>query len=212
MLEKRLRAIERQLGLEEAYGGDRDHIAKRRDTDDIPTRLEKLESMWHEKVMTTPRLQATHTDWIESLQKVLELDPGTALTHQQQIAAPILYRRQEVIACAHELFSGLNRLSTIVSLLLIGQDGTSVNKTGSGKKENISASQVMNAPILVEPRVSDDASARLSALAESLQKLQERTDKATHSLDRIFHQYHAMVSDIAEKTVLVDAELARRGV
>jgi regulatory protein YycH of two-component signal transduction system YycFG len=70
----------------------------------------------------------------------------------------------------------------------------------------------MNAPILVEPRVSAEAMARLSSLAESLQLLQERSDKTTHSLDQILRQYHVMVTEIAEKTVIIDAELARRGV
>jgi hypothetical protein len=212
LLDKRLRAIERQLGLEALHGAPQGPVSKRREEDDdVATRLAKFEAMWHEKVATTPRLHATHTDWIESLQKMLELDPGSALTHQQQIAAPILYRRQEVIACADSLSACLERLSTVVSALLIGQGGAAANKAGSGKKDNISASHVMNAPILVEPRVSAEAMARLSSLAESLQLLQERSDKTTHSLDQILRQYHVMVTEIAEKTVIIDAELARRG-
>jgi hypothetical protein len=235
-LERRLRFIERQLGLEAAQepsdGSIQPGSRKKKTTttnEDVVTRLGRLEARWHENVVTTPKLQGAHEAWVESLQRVEELDPGTALTHQQQIAAPLLYRRQEVLANAGDLAGDLDRLSTIVSLLLIGQGGgggglerggvtpaknkqTGGGGAGGGNRENITASQVTNAPILVEPSVSDDELSRLAKLSESLNAAQERVDRVANTLDRILHQYHSTISEISEKTVLLDAELARRGV
>jgi hypothetical protein len=234
-LERRLRFIERQLGLEAAQDPSDGSIqpGSRKTTTkvDVVTRLGRLETRWHETVVTTPKLQGAHEAWVESLQRVEELDPGTALTHQQQIAAPLLYRRQEVLANAGDLAADLDRLSTIVSLLLIGQGGggggggggglerggatPAKNKQGFGggeNRENITASQVTSAPILVEPSVSDDELSRLATLSESLNGAQERVDRVANTLDRILHQYHSTISEISEKTVLLDAELTRRGV
>jgi hypothetical protein len=230
-LERRLRFIERQLGLEAAQNPSdaNNHPESKRKTtnEDVVTRLARLETRWHETVVTTPKLQGAHEAWVESLQRVEELDPGTTLTHQQQIAAPLLYRRQEVLANAADMAADLERLSTIVSLLLIGQGGGGGGErgggvtpakskqrgdSGGGKRENISASQVTNAPILVEPQVSDEELDRLAKLAESLSAAQERVDRVAHTLDRILHQYHSTVREISEKTVLLDAELTRRGV
>jgi hypothetical protein len=233
-LERRLRFIECQLGLEvaqERSDGSIQPGSKKKTTmnEDVVTRLARLEARWHETVVTTPKLQGAHEAWVESLQRVEELDPGTALTHQQQIAAPLLYRRQEVLANAGDLAGDLDRLSTIVFLLLIGQGGggggglerggvtPAKNKQGGGgggggNRENITASQVTNAPILVEPSVSDDELSRLAKLSESLNAAQERVDRVANTLDRILHQYHSTISEISEKTVQLDAELTRRGV
>jgi hypothetical protein len=232
-LERRLRFIERQLGLEAAQEPKDGSIqpGSRKTTtmnEDVVTRLGRLEARWHETVVTTPKLQGAHEAWVESIQRVEELDPGTALTHQQQIAAPLLYRRQEVLANAGDLAGDLDRLSTIVSLLLIGQGGggglerggvtpaknkqTGGGGAGGGNRENITASQVTNAPILVEPNVSDDELSRLAKLSKSLNAAQERVDRVANTLDRILHQYHSTISEISEKTVLLDAELKRRGV
>jgi hypothetical protein len=253
-LERRLRIIERQLGLEGADdrsdgANSQPGVAAATTTTrkaspppsssssskvDVVTRLGRLEARWHETVVTSPKLQAAHEAWVESLQRVEELDPGTALTHQQQIAAPLLYRRQEVLASAGDLKVDLERLSSIVSLLLIGQGGgdsggetrggvapATKGKQGGGggggggggsKRENITASQVANAPILVEPKVSEEEVARLAKLSESLSAAQERVDRVANTLDRILHQYHSTISEISEKTVLLDAELTRRGV
>jgi hypothetical protein len=80
--------------------------------------------------------------WLESDRLFAELDPGTALTHQQQPnapMAPILYRRQQVLCSADLLRQNMRLVSHILNLLLIGQGGR-----GSGSSAHSSLPNTAN--------------------------------------------------------------------
>ena len=61
--------------------------------------------------------------WKEIRKLLKDLDPGIALTHQQQ---PLLYKRQDVLAGATELSRDFRQLDAVLKLLLTGTtvDGT----------------------------------------------------------------------------------------
>ena len=195
---------------------------------DLVTRLDRIERSWHTRLVSQ-QLQSTHTDWVESLVRVEELDPGTALTRQSQhVAAPLLYRRQELLVQSDSLRECLTQLSRITSLLLVGQtpptpgpsstsgprsQGPTPPKTRvAAPSPAITESQVCHAPILVESRITKDQIDRLAVLASQALQLQQRSDTATMKLDRVLHRYQALITSISERTVALDAALTERGV
>lgn len=204
-LEKRIRDLEARLGCE----GDPDKPDSFKNEPDLAQRLQLLEQRWQStliKSKTSGGNGATSAPlssmWAEST-KLLneELDPGTALTHQQQIAAPILYRRQEVLASAKSFKDNMEQVSEILSLLLID------SQDSGNTKAKMTESQVTQAPIVVPPSatmLSDDHKQRLDELVNSLLEIQQRADTATSRLDTVLDSYHSLATAISEKTITVD--------
>lgn len=187
--EQRLNSLERQLGLANATYSSQD----------LDQRLSAVEARYQ----SLAHLGSFLKKWNDCQALQEELDPGTALTHQQQIAAPILYRRAEVLASAETFGKDLDQLSSILSLLLIGQQETSKNK--------ITKDQIVHAPIVSSSIMPDETKKRLEALAVTILDLQTRVSRSTAQVDQILDEYHALAVATAEKTVLLDDELTRRG-
>jgi hypothetical protein len=74
--------------------------------------------------------QQQQQSWKEIQKLLKELDPGIALTHQQQ---PLLYKRQQVLAVSDELTKDFGELDTILKLLLSGTkvDGAAAAEEGA---------------------------------------------------------------------------------
>lgn len=66
--------------------------------------------------------------WKEIQKLLRELDPGIALTHQQQ---PLLYKRQQVLASSDELSRDFAELDIILKLLLTGTKTDGANMSSS---------------------------------------------------------------------------------
>jgi len=189
-IESRLRALEFKLGFynfEEESKGEKD----------LESRLSVLEQKF--QTLASKSLQTT---WEESDKLMEELDPGTALTHQQQIAAPILYRRQEILASAATLKRNMDQVSEMLNMLLISQP--------MKKSEKITESQVTQAPILSRPSISDEDKDRLDVLQLKMADIENRMEKASCYLDAMLENYHTVVSAASEKMVLLDEELRLR--
>jgi hypothetical protein len=137
--------------------------------------------------------------WEESNKLLRELNPGTALTHQQQIAAPILYRRQEVLASAESLHQNMQQVQEVLTLLSIGQP----QMIAGG--EPVSEMQVTKAHILTQttPPSKEDQE-RLRETEETLRDVQSKVESIAARMDRLVAGYHSVVAAVSEKMVLAD--------
>jgi hypothetical protein len=134
----------------------------------------------------------------ESNKLLRELNPGTALTHQQQIAAPILYRRQEVLASADSLQQNMQQVHEVLTLLSIGQP----QMIAGG--EPVSEMQVTKAHILTHTPPSKDDQERLRQTEETLRDVQSKVESIAARMDRLVAGYHSVVAAVSEKMVLAD--------
>jgi hypothetical protein len=150
---------------------------------------------------------ATTTTTLRELEGLMqELSPGTALTHQRQIVAPIVYRKAAVLAAADDLHRYMDLLSQIVNLLLIGQQQLLLQQNFSA---SLTEKQVVEAPIVIAPTVQDGGldDDRLDELAGTLVSLQSRVQTATSRLDCMLENYNALVAAVSEKLVLFEEEI-----
>ena len=98
--------------------------------DDLASRLSKLEQIVDSSKSSSQR-DILEGHWNEMNQYLQDLDPGAALTHQQSIGGPLIYRRQEVLASADELKRNMQYVSEILNLLMIGQNMPPLTFTSS---------------------------------------------------------------------------------
>jgi hypothetical protein len=157
------------------------------DEADVDSRLQSLQS----KLDAHSNLQLKET-WRETQELLRDLDPGVALTHQQQ---PLLYRRQELLASADTMSCSISELKTILHLLQTSQPAFS----GPVRED-----QVTQAPILTGMSVSLEDERRLDALRLTLQDLQTRTQKLMGRMDHSLECYHSIMTAASEKFVLAD--------
>jgi hypothetical protein len=186
-IEARLRALEAFLSV----------TSETRSPEDVTSRIgaleTKLNSLTSNLQGDTPLKQL----WEESDKLMRELDPGTALTHQQQIAAPILYRRQEILASAESLRRDMGQLMEILTLLSIGQPQII-------GEDPLSEMQVTKAPILAVAPPSKVEEERLQHLEVNLQEMHDKMKNFAARLDKLVAGYHSLVTAVSEKIVLVD--------
>lgn len=145
--------------------------------------------------------------WQESDKLMMELDPGSALTHQQQIAAPLLYRRQQVLASADMMQQNMQKVHEILTLVSIGQ----AQIMNSDSATPISEMQVTKAPILtqtVPPSLQDQE--RLRKVEKNLLETQQQIESIAARMDRLVSAYHSLVAVVSEKMVLVDEAVASK--
>ncbi len=123
--EQRLIALERKVGTERLHNTGAAAVAVGVVSSSLDDRLNKLKSELQSKLSSSTK--TNNQDSHRTIQKLLkELDPGIALTHQQQ---PLLYKRQMVLASCDELKQNLQQLDSIGNLLL---SGTKANNNGLG--------------------------------------------------------------------------------
>mmetsp|Transcript_6419 Transcript_6419/g.13661 ORF Transcript_6419/g.13661 Transcript_6419/m.13661 type:complete len:324 (+) Transcript_6419:167-1138(+) len=140
-LDRRLSVLESRVGIShrntdtKTHGRDINSSSKNnnKNIDSVDDRLAKIRVDLEGKISSssieaTPsninvnsnaniNISQNEQSWKE-IQKLLgELDPGIALTHQQQ---PLLYKRQQVLASSDELFKDFAELDLILKLLLTG--------------------------------------------------------------------------------------------
>jgi hypothetical protein len=196
-LESRLSLLESQLGVHVYATTSKDNETTTEDKDLI-SRLEGLEGRFMS--LTDSSLRQT---WAESDKLMIELDPKAALTHQQLFAAPILYRKQELLASAEPFKRDLEQVGDIMKLLLIGQPPIT---DGDLKEEHVT-----QAPILTgTPCISEEDQQRMDALQHQMVDMQTRTAAVANQMDRLLNNYHTLISTVSEKMILADEELRMR--
>ena len=107
--------------------------------DDLASRLSKLEQIVDSSKSSSQR-DILEGHWNEMNQYLQDLDPGAALTHQQSIGGPLIYRRQEVLASADELKRNMQYVSEILNLLMIGQNMPPLTLSSSSSATTSAAS------------------------------------------------------------------------
>lgn len=202
-IESRLRSLELQLGL--------DNHCETNGSKDVATRMDALER--RSAALSSSSAVAELFMEIESL--IEELSPGTALTHQKQIMAPILYRRQEVLASSATLQADMENVAQILNLLDIA------SQSNIRSSPQITEQQVVQAPILMLDDISVSGTTATMTSAEQVNKLdclsnvlidlQNRIQQSGSKLDRMLHNWHSLVAAVSEKMVLADEELQLRG-
>ena len=196
-LEARLQALELQCGLSFSSDMEKDQDSSEPTTASVSLqeRLERLETSYYQH-KTTPELL---TLWNESSVMYEELSAGTALTHQQQVVAPILYRKQELLATSTDFKEQMRELQSITQLLAKDQ---TVDK-------NWTDEQVISAPLLTETSkpIPEAEQERLQKLIESMLDLQERTVKANAKVDSLLQLHYDTVLHVSEKLVWADQAL-----
>jgi len=154
--------------------------------------LASLKSSFEAKTTTQLR-----TSILESDKLMKDLDPGMALTHQQQ---PLLYRRQEVLASSDSLRNDMEELRKILHLLL-----TSSSSSGSLRED-----AVTQAPILTSTNITHDDQRRLDALRLRMEGFQTRTQDMVAKVDHLVQTYHGLISAASEKFVIADEAIRMR--
>lgn len=177
-LEARLANLESKLGVVDPLITN----------NDISGRLDAVQSR-----IDGATTQSFRETWAEIQNLLTELDPGMALTHQQQ---PLLYRRQEVLAAAPTLQEDMRELSTMMHLLKQGRD--------KATNQTLREDQVTQAPILTNYSISPEDQRRLDALRLTLQDLQARIQSLMGNTDKLLESYHTVMAAASEKIVMAD--------
>ena len=174
-----------------------------------------------------------------------ELDAGAVLSHQgtaglasgqaaaqQPLTAPLLYRRQEVLASAESLKVGMERLGEMRSLLdsvatssasaaaqvaaARGGSGTSgaaaAKSRGSSERGKPSIANFANSSLITSDRyeyaADADSTRRLQDVSVQAADINARAVSVATRLDNLISQYHRVMTLLSEKCVLVDEELS----
>ena len=199
----------RLLNLESKLGVVNPLVTK----SDIAGRLDTVKQQID--VLTTASFRET---WAEIQNLLVDLDPGMALTHQQQ---PLLYRRQEVLAAASSLENDMRELSTMMHLLKQGQTNTATTTSSGGTTTTatntansvgslLREDQVTQAPILTNFTISPEEERRLDALRLTLQDMQGRVQALMGRTDQLLESYHTVMAAASEKIVMADEAIAQK--
>ena len=132
--------LERRLAVLEARVGMNRSAKFPKPVEPIDDRLSRIKSELDRKIAGSSAFFSKAGPSWKEIQKLLrELDPGIALTHQQQ---PLLYKRQEILAGSDQLAADFIQLDQILKLLVTGMtvDGSQSN-TSEGKPEGPSAAR-----------------------------------------------------------------------
>lgn len=188
-------------------------------------------------------------DFAEIDRLMSELDAGAVLSHQgtaglasgqaaaqQPLTAPLLYRRQEVLASAESLKVGMERLGEMRSLLdsvatssasaaaqvaaARGGSRTSgaaaaaaaAKSRGSSERGKPSAANFVNSSLITSDRyeyaADADSTRRLQDVSVQAADINARAVSVATRLDNLISQYHQVMTLLSEKCVLVDEELS----
>jgi hypothetical protein len=144
---------------------------------------------------------ALQEDW-DIIDRLLhELSPGTALTHQRQVVAPIVYRRQEILASASDYQRNIQQVQQILNLISIGQNTCSNNS-------NITEQEIINAPIITETiGMTSEQETNLEILTSTSIDLQHRVQNVSYQLDTMMDHYANLISATSEKMILISEKL-----
>jgi hypothetical protein len=217
-LEARLSALEQQVGTISGGGGGSGSLSTATTPTPTPTtttltsRLDGLQasatsvlsqssnSNSNSNTHTTPTPTLRDT-WKESLKLLEDLDPGMALTHQQQ---PLLYKRQQVLAAATSLETDFGELRKLQHALLGGGGGRTITTTTNNNTKDMD-----QAPILTDYKTPDQR--RLETCKWTVSNLAQRTQVLSMELDQLLEVYHQCMTAASEKCVMAEETIRDGG-
>jgi hypothetical protein len=200
-------------------------------TKNIETRVRELEQQFirnnhspHQNMKTAATVPSTtsvnnhHQSFVveqyttmKEIDELLEdLSPGTALTYQKQIVAPLVYRRQEILASSDTYRHDMHRMTQILNLLTIEQNLEKDHNRSS--MVSISEAQVVHAPIIVETTkgLSPEEETKLLTISNAILDIQRRIQIASTKFDHIADHYSNLILATSEKMVLIEEEIQLR--
>ena len=200
-IEDRLAAIESLLGNQNITPPN----SNQNSSGDIDTRLTQLQD-GHLKRISTHADGSLQSDLQTCQTYEEEFHPGLLLTHNilgasssSSKQAPLMYRRQEILASKESFQSDIQHLSAIRDLLLL--------KSKSSSSEN----KYANAPIISSDSytLATDPSniKRLDKVTHKIVEVQSRASQLGSRLDHLLNLYEKVILAASEKIVLADEEL-----
>lgn len=196
-MEERLSAIETLLGVLQSNNKGQTQVAN---TDDIGSRLNKLQTQLESTTTETFRDTCS-----ESEKLFRDLDAGTALTHQTNVAStPLYYRRQELLAGSVTLQKDMEQLQQMLNLLLVSQQPRQEGQ--ALLREEV----VTQAPIVNPTPISSEDERRLDVLLANINDVQKRTTAVASRVDSLLKLYSNLMAMSSEKMVLADEEISAR--
>jgi hypothetical protein len=161
----------------------------------LESRIQKLEH-WRLPSALTEDAAAIEQQW-------QEVSPGTALTHQRQIVAPMVYRRQEILAAADTYRSDLQLLLELRQLLSIGSTTSS--------EAVMTESHVVQAPILVQEttQFTPEEDQRMQAIGQAVSQLEQRVHHVSRHFDHLLNHYNTLILAISEKLVCIEEDISK---
>lgn len=130
----------------------------------------------------------------------------TSSSNDSYTTAPLIYRKQEVLARCEELEVALDQLASIRDLVSISNPNLIQNLQQCGKNSDVSLDHVDNAPILVSPSftfaVEDVNKERLKDITTRVTNISDRMDELTKKCDDLISLYYRLISAVNEKLSL----------
>lgn len=212
---ERLSALEAKVGITTAT-----LEAEKQPIEDRLTELEQQYQLITTTTTASPNTTTTSPDiqtlWKESMDLLQQLDPASsnALTHQQNILAPLLYRRQEVLAQAAQLKYYLQLMNDISQLLVIDHPTKmKESTTGSTKQQQEwTEEQVVLQPPILHVSSNDKDNQQIDRLSTTIEELMQRIQRLSSQLDHITTHYHTVLVSTSERLILLNETVDRLGV
>lgn len=155
-------------------------------------RLRAVETQFAQFETVQKRLQTLQEK--VPIKELLELHPGTALTYQSNVMAPILYRKQAVLASAESLRADFKILNEIAHTLQVSSSP-------------ITEQAILESPIL-QPTTVD--AKQLDDLGQQILELQKRVQLVSTKLDYLLENYKNFITALSEKLVLCNERIESR--
>ena len=191
---------------------------------DVTSRLDNLLRTETSRLPPTPpsaktadasldtKRSALHNEFrtIDRLLSELAMSPiaGPAASVGGNSNAPLLFRRQEILASSDSMKRDMELLSRIRELTMIG---VKVNNTNDANKSSNNESNVVNCPIIASERYnlpSDaDAKERLERLCFRVAELHKRSTAVSIRADRMLDSYGQIMMALSEKMVLAEEQI-----
>lgn len=193
-LESRIFALESCLGLLQSKSSNNPTLVA--STKDLTTRLDSLE-------LKLKSFSIPQTIWSESDKLIQELQPHTGFTYQELSTRndPIIYRRQQVLACADDLKRDFAQLNTIMNLLLISQT----------KSNRLTEEQITQAPIVVTSQCKTEDQVRLDKLQLKILHTHQQALAIAKRVDSLVQTYHVIVTSLSEQTIHLYQTISDKG-
>ena len=197
-IEHRLRELELTLGIH-----NKSDLSE--SSHDIKTRIDDIHDHYSKKLSSHGNGSLRNDlKQCEALEK--ELEPGSLLTYQMMSSsstknAPLLYRRQEILASKESFKKDMNQLALIRDLLLRKHQS---NKSTFSESPIISSSvyDSANDPSMLQ---------RLDTVTLKVSNVHERASKLVSRLDSLLDGYQQIMLAASEKVLLADEELHELG-
>ena len=147
---------------------------------------------------------------LESERLLQELDPGTALTHQNQdssASTPLYYKRAEVLASAKTLKADMDQMDEILNLLLISQAPRRNEGTGESL---LREEDVTQAPIVNIPPPSREQELRLELFEANVSRLTDQANNLCRRVDALLELHSSIVTTVSRNFVWAHEEISER--